>query len=113
MRYTFRSARQTTPTAVVVALFLLMLPAAPGAAATHKAKAPCKQIKEAVQAGKTLQQIAAEFQVDEQTVIKCTQGKSRKRKPSTGAAKPKHSSAAAQHPSGGAAKAQSAPRVAP
>jgi len=92
------------PTIVVAALFFLLLPASLSVATSHKSKPPCKQIKEAVAAGHTLAQITAEFQVDEQQVVKCTQGKSKHRKPSTGAANP-------QHPT--APKPQAPARVAP
>jgi len=88
----------------------VLLPTSPGIAA-HK-KVPCKQIKEAVAAGKTLDQITAEFQVDQQQVFKCTQGKSRHRKPSTGSAKPKHAATGSQAASG-APKPPSSSRSAP
>jgi len=105
MLCTLRSTRHTTPTNVVAALFLLLLSAAPATAAAHKRKVPCKQIKEAVLAGKTIAEITAEFQVDEQQVLKCTQGKSKHRKSkSGGTAKPKHAASSAQPASGSATK---------
>ncbi len=100
MASTLASARRTTPTLVVLTIFFVVSLAHPCRAASHKTKAPCKQIKEAVLAGKTLDQITAEFQVDEQQVVKCTQGKSKHRKSKSHTAKPKHSAAATAQTNG-------------
>jgi hypothetical protein len=81
-----------TALTLALSLFFAAAPATPPVdAGSRKPKAPCKQIKEAVQAGRTLDQIMAEFQVDERQVTKCTQAKGKRRKEKKSkAAKPAH-----------------------
>lgn len=53
------------------------------ASPVHAAAAPdpsCKKIHDAVWAGKTLEQITAEFDTDAATVMKCTQKKGKRKK---------------------------------
>ena len=67
-------------------------------AGSRKQKAPCKKIKEAVLANRTLEQIMADFQVDEQQVMKCMQKKGKRRKEKTSKApKSTHSGSTAAH----------------
>lgn len=47
--------------------------------AASSAKAQCKKIHDAVWAGKTLEQITAEFDTDAETVMKCTQKKGKRK----------------------------------
>src|SRR6266581_3520718 len=69
---------------IVAALLALSLPASAAAApqgSSHKgpSKADCKKIRAAVSAGRTLDQITAEFNTDAEHAMKCMQGKSRHR----------------------------------
>jgi hypothetical protein len=47
--------------------------------AASSAKAQCKKIHDAVWAGKTLEQITAEFDTDAATVMKCTQKRGKRK----------------------------------
>lgn len=47
--------------------------------AASKPKPPCKKIRDAVWAGRTLEQITKEFDTDAETVMKCTQKKGRRK----------------------------------
>lgn len=63
----------------------------------HAASAPkpsCKKIRDAVWAGRTLEQVTAEFDTDAQTVMKCTQ-KQGKRKSGPKAKKQKNTTSKA------------------
>jgi hypothetical protein len=73
----YRTARSAA-----LATFIALLVGGPLAlpVQARKPKAPCKQIREAVQAGRTLEQIIAEFHTDAQQVMKCTQKKGKRRK---------------------------------
>jgi len=66
--------------------------------AASSSKPPCKKIRDAVWAGKTIDQITAEFDTDAETVMKCTQKKG-KRKPAPKAQK--------KSTKGGSSKSQS------
>ncbi len=104
--------RSLTVAVAAVALCAAALPAA----AVEKARRPpsCKKIRDAVWAGRTLDQIIAEFDTDAAYVMKCTQKKGKRR----AAPKPKgkkSSKPGAKSGAGGTtsnrSKSQSAPPV--
>jgi BRCT domain type II-containing protein len=65
----------------IVALTLSAVPSTPPLEARpHGDKTLCKKIKAAVWAGRTLDQIMAELDVDAKQVMKCTQQKGKPRK---------------------------------
>ena len=64
-------------TFVLAAVIVASSPSAVYAAPSGKP--PCKKIREAISAGKTLEQITAEFDTDTETVMKCTQQKGRRK----------------------------------
>lgn len=51
----------------------------PSLLAAASSKQLCKKIRDAVWAGKTLEQITAEFDTDAETVMKCTQKKGKRK----------------------------------
>src|SRR5262249_62126558 len=85
-----------TVMAIVVGSFARAVPVGPAAGSghSHPHKAQCKQIREAVSAGRTMEQITAEFNTDAEHVMKCvqTRGKRKKGKSATQPEKPKHTS---------------------
>jgi len=64
----------------VVAGLVLFGMGPPSLHAASSAKAQCKKIRDAVWAGKTIEQITAEFDTDPETVMKCTQKKGKRKK---------------------------------
>jgi len=75
-------------------------------------KPSCKKIRDAVWAGKTLEQITAEFDTDAETVMKCTQKKG-KRKAAPKAKKQKGSSGKSSKTSGGSTASTQKSKAAP
>ena len=66
---------------LLVTLFAMHVAAAAAARPSHPSKAVCKQVRNAVTAGRTLEQITAEFAVDAEEVMKCVQGRGKAKKP--------------------------------
>ena len=62
-----------------VAMLLLCVPYPSTLHAASPPKPPCKKIRDAVWAGRTLEQITKEFDTDAQTVMKCTQKQGRRK----------------------------------
>ena len=62
-----------------VAMLLLCASYPSSLQATSPPKPPCKKIRDAVWAGRTLEQIMKEFDTDAQTVMKCTQKQGRRK----------------------------------
>jgi hypothetical protein len=83
--------------------------------AASASKPSCKKISDAVRAGKTLEQITAEFDTDAATVMKCTQKKG-KRKPAAQSPKkstPKSAKSSKSQSSAGASSTEKAKSQAP
>ena len=62
-----------------VAMLLLCASSPASLHAASAPKPPCKKIRDAVWAGRTLEQIMKEFDTDAQTVMKCTQKQGRRK----------------------------------
>ena len=94
------TAARTAAAITLLALLCSAVHAPPLLAARQQGdKALCKKIQQAVRAGRSLEQIMADFQVDTRQLMKCLQkkGKSHKKKATTPAkTKPSGSTAAPQ-----------------
>jgi hypothetical protein len=98
---------------ILVAVLCLFALPPPSMARSRSKNALCKQIKAAIWAGRTLDQIMTEFDVDARQVMKCTEqkGKARKQKAAK-PAKSKHSGSASASKPNTAKTGQAAPSAA-
>jgi len=114
MLWNQRASTRRAGRVLIVALALSAVPSMPPLEAGARGdKTLCKKIKAAIWAGRTLDQITTDFEVDARQVMKCTQqkGKARKQKAAK-PAKSKHGGSASASKPNTATTGQAAPSAA-